>query len=212
MRTHRTNPTQSIANPGSPSKYSWVLDVLEQVTICKYKGKPHWCVAWRAWFVMVMSADNGLHTPQLTRPVSTLPCLDEHPPPKASLAPAGSNPTPACALACLVVLRFSLNKRGKNHERSFKHPACPIRDHLPLFGRMEAFAASSDPQHIFQPRLFEEIASRTANTYSPGCSVRGECYCLTDSHCAKGWSCLPSRAFPEYKACRLQHGLLPVIP
>jgi hypothetical protein len=26
---------KSIANPGSPSKYSWVLDTLEQLTVCK---------------------------------------------------------------------------------------------------------------------------------------------------------------------------------
>jgi hypothetical protein len=82
-----------------------------------------------------------------------------------------------------------------------------VRDHLPLFDRMEAFAAQSDPHKIFQPRLFEEIAARAAHTHSPGCSVRGECYCTADAHCAKGWRCLPSLAFPQFSACRLP-GLL----
>jgi hypothetical protein len=93
--------------------------------------------------------------------------------------------------------------RGKNHERAFKHPACPIRDNLPRFGQLEAFAAASDPQGIFQPRLFSDIAARAANSYAPACATLGQCYCTEDVHCAAGFRCLPSLAFPEYRACRL---------
>jgi hypothetical protein len=97
--------------------------------------------------------------------------------------------------------------RGKNHERSFKHPSCPIRDHLPLWQQMESFTAASDPCKVFQPRLFEQMAARASHSLSDGCSSRGECFCSEHSHCAKGQQCLPSMAFPEFKACKYQ-GLL----
>lgn len=97
--------------------------------------------------------------------------------------------------------------RGKNHERSFKHPSCHIRDALPNWQQLEAFSSSSDPHKVFQPQLFEQMAARAPHSLSPGCSSRGECFCSEDAHCAKGQQCMASLAFPEYKACRLP-GLL----
>ena len=41
-----------------------------------------------------------------------------------------------------------------------------------------------------------------ARSYSPGCDVRKECYCATDSHCAAGFRCVRSKALPEFKVCK----------
>jgi hypothetical protein len=30
--------------PGVPAKYQFIQDAMEQLTLCKYKGRPHWYV------------------------------------------------------------------------------------------------------------------------------------------------------------------------
>jgi len=29
-------------DPAVPGKYAWVLEAIEQLTVCKYQGRPHW--------------------------------------------------------------------------------------------------------------------------------------------------------------------------
>ncbi|KAF8062634.1 GULLO2 [Scenedesmus sp. PABB004] len=125
---------KSMANPLQPNKHGWVLEAIEQLTLCKYKGKPHW---------------------------------------------------------------------GKNKPRTFVHPTCHVADHLPLWGDAAAFRAGSDPARVFEPQLFVDMAARAPPRLSPGCSPRGECFCVESLHCAPGFVCVPSAAFPEYNVCKL---------
>ena len=36
----------------------------------------------------------------------------------------------------------------------------------------------------------------------PGCALNKDCFCTTDEHCAKGMSCVPSVAHPEFTVCK----------
>uniref|UniRef100_A0A383W8D4 Uncharacterized protein n=1 Tax=Tetradesmus obliquus TaxID=3088 RepID=A0A383W8D4_TETOB len=129
----QTSFMKSIINPLQPSKFGWILEVIEQLTLCKYKAKPHW---------------------------------------------------------------------GKNHQRDFMHPSCHIVDHLPFWEKAMAFRSSSDPDQIFEPQLFADMAAKAPHRLSEGCALRGECFCEQDEHCAPGFQCVPSLAFSEYKCCK----------
>ncbi|KAI8470740.1 MAG: hypothetical protein J3K34DRAFT_251663 [Monoraphidium minutum] len=92
---------------------------------------------------------------------------------------------------------------GKNLERTFTDARSPIADKYP--GGVAAMAAlqeAYDPDRVFEPALWAKITAREAFKPSAGCATRYECYCSANSHCAHGWRCVPSRAFPEYKVCK----------
>lgn len=110
-------------------------------------------------------------------------------------------PVTSCVRAC----RYKGKPHwGKNKPRDFTHTSCRVRDHLPFWDQMVAFQAQSDPQRIFEPPLFSAMAAGSpAAAPSPGCALRGECFCTNSSHCATGYRCRPSAAFPEYKMCGL---------
>lgn len=91
---------------------------------------------------------------------------------------------------------------GKNHQRDFMHPRCHIVDHLPFWEKAMAFRSSSDPDQIFEPQLFADMAAKAPHRLSEGCALRGECFCEQDEHCAPGFQCVPSLAFSEYKCCK----------
>eukprot|EP00878_Enallax_costatus_P027539 GHUV01029665.1.p1 GENE.GHUV01029665.1~~GHUV01029665.1.p1 ORF type:complete len:405 (+),score=109.11 GHUV01029665.1:2150-3364(+) len=118
---------------GAPAKYQFVMDLMEQITLCKYKGRPHW---------------------------------------------------------------------GKNYDRTFTNPDCPVRDHLPNFDKQIELQAKYDPKKIFEPLLMQSVINRTPPAYSPKCDLHRTCFCKEGSHCADGFECVASYAFPEYKVCK----------
>lgn len=91
---------------------------------------------------------------------------------------------------------------GKNYDRTFVHPNCPLRDRLPNFDRQLALQAKHDPAKVFEPVLMSQIINRLPNMYGPQCDVKRQCYCTQDRHCAIGFACVPSKAFSEYKVCK----------
>ncbi|GBF95066.1 hypothetical protein Rsub_07567 [Raphidocelis subcapitata] len=116
-----------------PAKFGFVHDILEQMSLCKYGGRPH---------------------------------------------------------------------PGKNSERTFTHPGCPLADRYPQMGKLLEAQARYDPGLVFEPPLFARIKAREGFRLSPGCDLRKECFCSEDAHCAAGFSCVPSRAFPQFRACK----------
>ena len=93
---------------------------------------------------------------------------------------------------------------GKNYDRTYTHPNCPVRDALPAatFTRLAELQATYDPRRVFEPPLWTALTQRQAHGYSLGCAARGACYCASTLHCALGYACVPSKAFPEYKVCK----------
>lgn len=114
-------------------KHGHILEILEQLTLCKYKGHPHW---------------------------------------------------------------------GKNHHRTFTHPDCPVKALYPKFDEFLQIKDRLDPQKVFEPPLFSKILAGAPPKYGPRCALSGECFCREDAHCGQGRKCVPSAAFPEYRACR----------
>jgi hypothetical protein len=82
------------------------------------------------------------------------------------------------------------------------HPTCHIVDHLPFWEKAMTFRQNSDPDMIFEPQLFTDMAAKVPNRLSQGCALRGECFCQQDEHCAPHFQCVPSVAFSEYKCCK----------
>jgi hypothetical protein len=39
-------------------------------------------------------------------------------------------------------------------------------------------------------------------SFYPRCDLDRQCYCQSDEHCADGYKCVNSKAFPEFKACK----------
>ncbi len=91
---------------------------------------------------------------------------------------------------------------GKNHERTYTHPACSVPDLFPKFNELLALQARLDPKRVFEPPLFAKMRARAPPRYGPRCALSGECFCQEDAHCGPGRACVASAAFPEYKGCR----------
>jgi L-gulonolactone oxidase len=119
--------------PQLQAKFAWVQDAAEQLTLCKYKGRPH---------------------------------------------------------------------LGKNYDRTYVHPDCPVRDNLPQFGEVLKLQSKYDPDRVFEAPLITRMAARAPPPKYPGCALAKQCYCTEDAHCGEGFKCVPSTAFPQYKACR----------
>ncbi|KAI8472152.1 MAG: hypothetical protein J3K34DRAFT_415296 [Monoraphidium minutum] len=92
---------------------------------------------------------------------------------------------------------------GKNWDRTFTNPRCPV---VPKYGpglaRMTAMQDKYDPQRVFEPELFTRAIAGEKYALKPKCQLDRTCYCEADENCADGFKCVPSIAFPEYKACR----------
>ncbi|WIA09638.1 hypothetical protein OEZ85_009026 [Tetradesmus obliquus] len=119
--------------PEYSMRYQFVLDLVEEVTLCKYKGRPHW---------------------------------------------------------------------GKNFDRTFTHPKCPVAPLYPRFGQLLALSRQHDPAGLFRTRLFDSMAQQGRFEPTPHCSALNQCYCSQDSHCATGHRCVDALAFPGYKLCK----------
>lgn len=68
--------------------------------------------------------------------------------------------------------------------------------------KMEVMRAKFDPDNVYEPELYRRVASGQSCELKPRCQLDRSCYCVTDEHCADGFACQPSIAFPEYTACR----------
>ena len=128
----------SVHVPSKPPKQATIIQTIEQLSLCKYKARPHW---------------------------------------------------------------------GKNHERTFRHPECHVRDNFPESNLMQflKMQAKHDPKKIFEPELFSHVLRRSGPVYSELCALHFWCYCQEDAHCPHGHVCQPSPVFPEYKVCRFSN-------
>jgi hypothetical protein len=68
---------------------------------------------------------------------------------------------------------------------------------------MTAMQDKHDAARVFEPALWHRVAAGKGYQLKPRCALDRSCYCEADEHCAAGgFKCLPSIAFPAYKACR----------
>jgi hypothetical protein len=92
---------------------------------------------------------------------------------------------------------------GKNWARTFTNPKCPITGRYgDGFARMAALQAKYDPTRAFEPELWRRMVAGEKFFLKPRCQLDRTCYCEEDIHCAEGFSCRPSHAFPEFKTCQ----------
>lgn len=80
---------------------------------------------------------------------------------------------------------------------------CPL---APKFGenfkKMVAMQDKYDPERVYEPELWARLVKGEGYQLKPKCQLDRSCYCEANEHCADGFKCVPSEAFPEYKACR----------
>lgn len=92
---------RSRLQPHFNMRYQFVVDLVEEITLCKYKGRPHW---------------------------------------------------------------------GKNFDRTFLHPKCPVAPLYPKFNTLIALSKKHDPQGMFKPRLFDQMAAQGRYQLFPQCA------------------------------------------
>lgn len=124
---------RSRAEPHYSMRFQFVVDLVEELTLCKYKGRPHW---------------------------------------------------------------------GKNFDRTFTHPRCPVAPMYPKFSGLVQLAKKYDPAGMFKPRLFDKMVAKSSFELAPGCSALMRCFCQADAHCHPGMKCVKSIAFPDYRVCK----------
>jgi hypothetical protein len=100
---------------GWPMRFGFVQDLIEEVTLCKFNGRPHW---------------------------------------------------------------------GKNFDRTFTHPKCPVKPRYPQFEQLLKVAKPYDKDGAFMPELFKKVCCLCV----VGCW--GACVC---ARCARRRSTPPSR-------------------
>lgn len=93
---------------------------------------------------------------------------------------------------------------GKNFERAFRHPDCPLRDNFLASNvdKLLELQQKHDPHKVFEPELFKHVLERSGPVYSKECALTYGCYCREDVHCPAGYVCRPSRPFPMYNICK----------
>eukprot|EP00882_Tetradesmus_deserticola_P001995 GHRQ01002140.1.p1 GENE.GHRQ01002140.1~~GHRQ01002140.1.p1 ORF type:complete len:593 (+),score=177.48 GHRQ01002140.1:42-1820(+) len=91
---------RSRVGPLYQMRYQFVLDLIEELTLCKYKGRPHW---------------------------------------------------------------------GKNFDRTFTHPRCPVTKLYPRFNQLLALAKRYDPAGMFKTRLFDVMVKQGKFELTPQC-------------------------------------------
>lgn len=96
----------------------------------------------------------------------------------------------------------SVRRAGKNFDRTYTSPACPVRDHWPGLARLAQLQAKYDPSKVFEPPLMSKVVSGAPAAAFPRCALAKACYCSLDEHCAEGYKCVPSAAFPQYRICK----------
>ncbi|KIY96933.1 hypothetical protein MNEG_11027 [Monoraphidium neglectum] len=66
---------------------------------------------------------------------------------------------------------------------------------------MVALQNQYDPARVFEPTLWTVAAGGQSYVLKPKCVLDRSCFCQDDTHCADGFTCIPSAAFPQFKAC-----------
>lgn len=69
------------------------------------------------------------------------------------------------------------------------------------FQKMLDITAKYDPEGVYEPELWSRIKAGQGYAFKDKCILDRSCYCSEDSHCADGFKCSNSLAFPEYKSC-----------
>ena len=54
--------------------------------------------------------------------------------------------------------------QGKNFDRTFTHPKCPVAPLYPRFGQLLALSRQHDPAGLFRTRLFDSMAQQACLT------------------------------------------------
>jgi hypothetical protein len=213
----------SRATPGIPSRYEWVQETYEQLTLCKYDGRPHMGKNWVRLLcshkmcqellffhfraatacrdipivalstTMFFSAGPHLYQStllaggQVWRPPEEHGCnagmpkdMHEHMPRTLWLH----------AFVCALLTSCFWCSEGQAPGR---------RPQLTVFHTTQD---KHDPQRVFEPELWRRIVANEPYSLKPRCQLDRSCYCQADEHCAEGFVCVPSLAFPEYKTCR----------
>jgi hypothetical protein len=75
-----------------------------------------------------------------------------------------------------------------------KHPAG--------FAAMAALQDKHDPERVYEPELWARMLKGDQFFLKPKCALDRSCYCEADEHCADGYACVPSAAFPQFNQCR----------
>lgn len=79
---------------------------------------------------------------------------------------------------------------------------CPF---APKFGdkfqKMVEIQNKYDPEKVYEPELWARMVAGEGYVHKPKCILDRSCYCDSDEHCADGFKCGNSLAFPEYKSC-----------
>lgn len=92
---------------------------------------------------------------------------------------------------------------GKNWDRTFTNPKCPIAPKLGAGLKvLQGLQDKYDPKRVFEPELWTRSIAGDKYWLKPKCQLDRSCYCEADENCADGFVCVPSVAFPEFKACR----------
>ena len=65
---------------------------------------------------------------------------------------------------------------GKNFDRTYMHPRCPVRDTARDFAGLLAVRDRHDPQRVMEPPLMAAVAARQANPLYPRCALDHACY------------------------------------
>lgn len=65
---------------------------------------------------------------------------------------------------------------GKNSDRTYMHPRCPVRDNARDFAGLLAVRDRHDPDRVFEPPLMAAVAARAAAPLYPRCALDRACY------------------------------------
>lgn len=76
-------------------------------------------------------------------------------------------------MLCRAVLCIRYKGRphwGKNFDRTFLHPKCPVAPMYPKFNNLVALSKKYDPAGMFKPRLFDLMAAKGGYELFPHCA------------------------------------------
>jgi hypothetical protein len=66
-------------------------------------------------------------------------------------------------------LLFACCPPGKNFDRTFTHPRCPVAPLYPKVNQLLALSKQYDPAGMFKTRLFDRMAKRGRFDLTPRC-------------------------------------------
>jgi L-gulonolactone oxidase len=167
--------------PQVQAKFAWVQDAVEQLTLCKYKGRPHFGKNFdRTYQHPGCPVRDNLYDFQ-----GLLDVRARYDPDKVKGGRRGQ------AAESRGVWSICSRRAGASS---------PLIAHTAKHQPTDKTAR--EKKQVFEPPLMTRVIARAANALHPRCALQKECYCQEDIHCGEGFRCVPSSAFPEYKACR----------